>query len=240
MMQDAIIMPEDDERELKAIVRELDEVAASADVIISGGHTEIICTLSEPVITMTVIGISGCDSLNIENIRPGMDIVMCGQTAILGTVLIYHRYRDELLGRYSKDYLRTAERLSEYIALGKQTDIAIRDGAEYMHDISTGGVFAALWELADGADCGIRIDHDAIPILQETIEICEFIGVNPYMADGSGAFLIVCEDGTTLCDDLYEAGYEAAVIGKVTAGHDRVVIHDDEERFLNPPKGEYY
>lgn len=244
MVQSAVIMPEDDEYTLKHIIRELNDIAEEYGVIISGGHTEITSGVFEPVAAMTVVGVSAYrknskyGSPCIQNVKAGMDIVMCGMTGILGTVILLRQNKKQLLTRYSEDYLRTAEKLENYIALASQIDIAMEHGMPYAHDISTGGVFAALWELADGADCGIKIYHDNIPILQETIEICEFMERNPYMIDGSGAVIIVCENGHDLCDKLYNAGYEAAVIGTVTNGHDRVVIHEDEERFLTPPRGE--
>lgn len=175
-------------------------------------------------------------SLSPENIKSGMDIVMCGQTGVMGTVKLLKKYREGLLTRYSKTYLSDAEKLNDYMAIGNEVDIAIEEGICYSHDISTGGVYAALWEMADAADVGIDICHDAIPILQETIEICEYTDHNPYMIDGSGAVLFVTEHGSALSDRLYAAGYEAAVIGRVTEGKDRTITHEDEKRFLTPPK----
>jgi hydrogenase expression/formation protein HypE len=63
------------------------------------------------------------------------------------------------------------------------------------------------------------------------------MGVNPYMIDGSGGALFVCSDGIKVKKALQEAGYEAELIGKTTATRDRVIIHDDERRFLTPPRG---
>lgn len=177
-------------------------------------------------------------SLSPENIMSGMDIVMCGQTGIMGTVKLLKKHREGLLTRYSKTYLSDAEKLNDYMTIGNEVDIAIGEGICYSHDISTGGVYAALWEMADAADVGIDICHDSIPILQETIEICEYTDHNPYMIDGSGAVLFVTEHGSALSDRLYEAGYEASVIGHVTEGKDRTITHDDEKRFLTPPKYE--
>ena len=50
------------------------------------------------------------------------------------------------------------------------------------------------------------------------------------------AALFVVPDGKLLADKLYEAGYEASVIGHLTEKSDRVVVHDDERRFLTPPR----
>ena len=49
-----------------------------------------------------------------------------------------------------------------------------------MHDITEGGVFGAFWEMASGAGVGLEVDLKKIPIRQETVEICNYFGVNPY------------------------------------------------------------
>lgn len=52
--------------------------------------------------------------------------------------------------------------------------------------ISEGGIFGALWEMADGAGIGLDVALKRIPIQQETVEICEFFGVNPYQMLSTG------------------------------------------------------
>jgi hydrogenase expression/formation protein HypE len=231
------MMPSEDEKTMKTIVREISEITQELGLNIVTGHTEISDAFTNPAVTITMLGrrekIQSICSLC--NIKTGMDIVMCGHAAIMGTVINVERHYSELTKRYSQDYLRTAQRMAGLMKLDKQPDIALSSGAVYTHDISSGGVYAALWELAEKAGSGIEINHDAIPIMQETIEICEFIGENPYMLDGSGAMLCVIENGNSLVEELYKQGYEAAVIGHITGGNDRIVKHDDEKRFLTPP-----
>ena len=79
-----------------------------------------------------------------------------------------------------------------------------------------------------------RESHEIIR--QETVEICEYFDVNPYGLISSGAMLMATEDGESLVKDLCEAGIPATVIGKAVAGNDRVIIREDERRFLEPPK----
>ena len=69
-----------------------------------------------------------------------------------------------------------------------------------MHDITEGGVFGALWEMAEGAGTGLDVDLRKIPIRQETVEICEFFGVNPYLIMSSGSMMIASDDGHHLVD----------------------------------------
>ena len=118
------------------------------------------------------------------------------------------------------------------------TDIALNHQPVYMHNISDGGVFGAIWEVASAVDKGVTADVKKIPVWQESIEVAEIIGYNPYVTDGTGAVLIVIPDGSDLVEDLQDKGFFAEVIGKITSGKDRVVTNGDEKRFLEPPKGD--
>lgn len=238
-MTDTIIMPTDDERAMKKLLRKLADIAGQWGVEIAAGHTEISDAVTRPIISVTMFGRSSLGGVLEREKRLGgndPDIVMCGQTGVAGTLERYHANRENLHARYSEDYLHPIIGLESLLTLGGQVDIAYAHGIAYAHDISHGGVYAALWELGDALDTGFTVSHDAIPILQETIEICEFTGDNPYMIDGCGAALFVTEDGETLADKLYDAGFEARVIGHLTDGRDRVITHDDETRYLTPPR----
>lgn len=241
---DTIVMPDDDERRMKKLLRKLAGICAEYGVDIVTGHTEVNSAVTEPIISMTMMGRRagqghtghGDSDLRGPKRLTGMDIVMCGQTGVGGTLQLYYDNQKELFERYSESYLRPVEQLEQFILLGDQVDIAFDHGCIYSHDISRGGVFAALWEMGDALKCGLEVCHDDIPILQETIEICEHTGDNPYMIDGCGAALFVVSDGECLADKLYEAGYEAVVIGHLTENSDRVIVHEDERRFLTPPR----
>ena len=50
----------------------------------------------------------------------------------------------------------------------------MKSGVRAMHDVTTGGIFGALWELAEASGVGLEIELKKIPIRQETVEICEF------------------------------------------------------------------
>ena len=251
---DTVVMPDEDERRMKKLLRKLAGICAEYGVDIVTGHTEVNSAVAEPVISLTMMGRCKCmremqcvhesqvhtghgDSGLCGSKRlTGMDIVMCGQTGVGGTLQLYYDNQKELFERYSESYLRPVEQLEQLILLGGQVDIAFDHGCIYSHDISRGGVFAALWEMGDALKCGLEVCHDNIPILQETIEICEHTGDNPYMIDGCGSALFVVPDGKLLADKLYEAGYEASVIGRLTENSDRVIVHEDERRFLTPPR----
>ena len=105
-----------------------------------------------------------------------------------------------------------------------------------MHDITEGGVFGALWEMAEGAGVGLDVDLRKIPIRQETVEICEFFGVNPYLIMSSGSMMMATDDGYRLVQEMKRAGIEATVIGRTTDGNDRILRNGDDVRYLDRPQ----
>ena len=101
-----------------------------------------------------------------------------------------------------------------------------------LHDVSEGGIFAALWELAQAANVGLDIQTKDIPIKQETVEICEFFDINPYKLISTGSLLIVAADGNSVVREIEKAGGCASIIGVTTDSNDRVLIQGEERRFL--------
>ena len=112
----------------------------------------------------------------------------------------------------------------------------MKSGVAAMHDVTEGGIFGALWEMAEASGVGLDIDLKKIPIRQETVEICEYFDINPYELISSGCMLMAAPDGNGLVMALERAGIPATIIGKATEGNDRIIRSGEEKRFLEPPK----
>ena len=74
-----------------------------------------------------------------------------------------------------------------------------------------------------------------IPIRQESVEISEFYGINPYQLIGDGACLISSMQPEKVCAALAKVGVSCVVIGQVTKENARVIRRDDEVRYLDKP-----
>ena len=92
--------------------------------------------------------------------------------------------------------------------------------------------------MAARAGCGLKVDMRCIPLRQETVEICEFFGLNPYHLLSGGALLLATDNGEKLVADLREKGVFAVVIGELVEGNDKVIINSDETRFLESPQAD--
>lgn len=233
-----VLLPESvEEPQLREMMAQVEDACEKANVQVMGGHTEVTAVVNQPVITVCGVGKvkDGC-LVSTAGARPGMDILVTKWIGIEGTSIIAKEKETELLERFSAPFVEKAKKMDIYLSVLSEAAVAVRSGVSAMHDVTEGGIFGALWEMAEASGVGLEIDVKKIPIRQETVEICEYFGLNPYQLISSGCMLMASEDGNHLVRELEKAGIPAAIIGKATAGNDRVLLNEDERRFLEPPK----
>ena len=235
-----VLLPEgSEETELKNIMRQLEEGCAKAHVQILGGHTEVTRAVNQPVLTVCGVGKAREKQLvSTAGAKPGQDIVITKWIGLEGTSIIAKEKEAELLTRYPRDMVKEAKEFDRYLSVLPEAKVAVSSGVTAMHDVTEGGIFGALWELAESSGVGLKVDLKRIPVKQETVEICEFFGISPYELISSGSMLMASEDGEQLVRELAAAGIPAVVVGKATKGNDRVIINEEERRFLEPPKAD--
>lgn len=236
----SIILPEGTrEIALRRMMQEIEEVCSQLEIEVMGGHTEVSSAVNQPLITVTGIGkIKKSKLLRTKGLEPGDELVMTKWTGLEGTAILANERFEELTKKYTEDFISTAKDFMKYISVVPEARIAARLGACAMHDITEGGVYGAIWEMASASNLGVEVDLHKIPIRQETVEICEYFDINPYQLISSGCMLIGTKHGNVLVDELKKAGISAAVIGKIVEGNDKVVISGEERRYLEPPKSD--
>ena len=229
-----MLLPTDfNEEELRDLMKDMDKACESCGVDIISGHTEVSRAVKEPLVVATVMGmVKKATMLHSSKVCPGMDIVATKWIGLEGTAILAKEKEAELRSRYAQPFIDKAKIFSQMMSILPEAAVAVQSGAGAMHDVSEGGVFGALWELAESAGVGLEIDLKKIPIRQETVEICEYFDINPYKLLSGGCLLIATEDGNGLVMELEKANIPAVVIGKATDSHDRVLLNEDERRFL--------
>ncbi|NLL72263.1 MAG: hydrogenase maturation factor [Clostridiales bacterium] len=234
----SILLPVDTlEKELKKLMYDVEIICEQLNIDVLGGHTELSNAVNQPVITVTGIGkIKKEDIIKKSNVLPGQEIVMTKWAGIEGTSILAKEKEKDLLTKYSLSFIKNAQEMLKYISIVPEAKIAKGLGVSSMHDIRSGGIFAALWEIGAASKVGLEVDLNKILLKQETVEICEFFDLNPYMLTSSGSMLVITDKANYLVDQLKEAGIAAAVIGHIKEGNERVIINQGEKRYLEPPK----
>lgn len=233
----SILLPEyTSETELRALMRDIDKACEQLHIEILGGHTEVTKAVNRPIVIVTGIGKISKEDKKMPGAACGQEIVMTKWAGLEGTAILAKVKEQELLTRYPASFIDGAKKLLDYISVVPEAIIAKEMGVTSMHSISEGGIFGALWELGAASKAGLEVDLQKIQLKQETIEVCDFFDLNPYMLVSNGSLLITTENANLLVDRLRERGILATVIGRVKEGNDRIIINGDERRFLEPPK----
>jgi hydrogenase maturation factor len=223
------------EKRLKEILQTLRKAVKEHGLNINGGHTESVEGLACPIVTVTVAGKRVYGICEKTTIKPGTAIVMTKWMALSGTVWIASENGKLPTERYPSFILENALDLEQFICIRNEANIAHEHGDTYMYACGDGGVFAALWKLADRVDMGLEIDLKSIPVRQETIELSEVYDINPYKLRSDGALLIATADPDGLVERLHKEEIPATQIGHFCEGKDRVILSGDERRFLEEP-----
>lgn len=164
----------------------------------------------------------------------GMDLLVFGWVGGRGTVEIVKEGRAVLSRTLPEDFL---EEITEWQMPTEPDWQAL--GAERVWSVGEGGLFAALWQMALDTGCGFRLDLKALPLRQETIEVCEVFDLNPYQLD-AGCYLVLAPHGNDMlwrCRQLGLAlGAPLTLVGKLAADRDKAIYNGENIRYLDRPK----
>ena len=234
--EDTLLFPEGtEEEEVKAAAVQVNETCRSCGVKVIGGHTEISRDVKAAVISVTGFGQTDRSfSTDKALMRPGQEIVMSKWIGLEGTAVLADIRNKRLKERYPSKMIDVAAGFGGLISVLPEAAGAIKSGVCAMHAASQGGIFGALWEMAEAAGTGLEIDFKQIPVKQETVEICEELDLNPYRLLSGGALLMAADDGAELVRELGAEGIPATVIGCATDSNDRVLVTEGGRRFLEP------
>lgn len=237
-----ILLPADaEEPTIKQIVSDALAACKLAGVVYTGGHTEVTSAVTRPVVTAVCIG---------SEIRPGGEVLFEGTpkegdflvvskwAGLEGTAMLAKERFDELKTKYPAPFVDEARDFKKNILIKEDMEAALEAGITAAHDLSNGGVFAGLWEIAEKAGLGLEADLRSIPLRQETIEICEFFEINPYQLMSGGAVIFATPNGEKLVDALADKGIPSAVVGRLVKGNGKTITNADETRFLELPQAD--
>ena len=168
------------EEDISSLMGEVTDKCRELSIEIMGGHTEITDVVKKPLLSVTGVGKCPKDRvITTGGAKPGMDLIVTKAIGLEGTSIIASEHRKELLTKLPADLIDRAASFINEISVVEDGLTAAAAGASAMHDVTEGGIYGALWELAEASDVGLDCDLKKIPIRQETVEICEFYGIDP-------------------------------------------------------------
>jgi len=230
---------------VRNMMTEISERAAKDMIAIAGGDTKISAALREDAF-LAEVSLLGREVYRGEKPCAGDRVIICGYAGDYGTSNLIMRHGELLRWELPESYLEDALIKNDKPLTIKEAALAcFRGGAKYVHDVSNGGIYAALYQITDKAGTGIRVRHENIPIRQETIEVAERLGVNPYMLCGTGGLVAVCsrekeKEVLAELERTFGSGCPAASAGELTKEKLRCIYSEEFRinRVIDLPEGD--
>lgn len=242
-IQLVLLLPEGvSEAQIREIMQDVEAGAAELGIEILGGHTEITSLVSKPIITATAIGKAPKNRyVTSSGAHPGDDVIITKGAGIEGTAILATDYSEYLQkkGVEPETIARAAAYYSEISVLSEGL-LAAGMGATAMHDITEGGLYGALYELAGASEVGFDLFADQVYVRPETAEICAALGLDPLGLISSGSMLITIANGDALLEALASQGIQAAKVGKITAGGKWLYSNGEAQEFKLPAADEIW
>ncbi len=205
-------------KDIENIMKDAGETARRLNVEIMGGHTEITDAVNRIVISTTVIGkIKKQDILKAGDIKSGFKVLMTKSTGIEGTTILLNDYEDFFKDKMDEKMIEEGKDYGKKISVKEEGKAGGRAQANYMHDITEGGVLGAVWEAHKAIRMGIKIYEDLIPITDVTREMTNILDIDPLKLISSGSMIIILDEvkSKVLIDELDKKGINVSIIGEV-------------------------
>lgn len=224
------------ESRLKVMMEYVEQAAQEQDVQIMCAKAEVSSAVSKAIVYVNGIGVLKKGTLLQSKMgKADQDIVLLKWIGLEGTLRVMREKEEELSKRFVPSFFNQIKELEPQLFSGKELELAREFGVSAMHQIASGGILAALWEIAESSNVGIEVDLKKMTIKQETVEVCEYFHLNPYQLTSVGSVLIFTGRGEELVEKFSEEGIQASLLGKTTVDTARVILGGEEKRFLDRP-----
>ncbi len=210
------------------------QLCKEKEVELAGIRSEKSTVVNQTMVRVTLMGVTNAEKRTSADCKEQM-LVMTKWSGVEGMLRIATEREANLKERFSAGFMKQILSYKEAIFAGKEIVLAQDSGVSLIRQITDGGVLAALWNLAKEMGTGLEADLRQLPVLQETIEVCEHFRLNPYQLTSAGALLMVTRDGDNLVEMLREHNIPACIVGKLTDSNDKILRNGEEIRYIDRP-----
>jgi hydrogenase expression/formation protein HypE len=163
------------------------------------GHTARYENCHYPMVGgATMVGVGEMeDYVTPAFIQAGDEIIITKGPAIEATGIFAAMFPRLIEREFGADFRRRAEQVFYKMSVVKEAMTAItvgvrQDGVTAMHDATECGIWGGLYELAEAAGLGVRVEHEKIVVTDCVAEICDYFGIDPYTSISEGTLIIAC------------------------------------------------
>ena len=226
-----LLPPETDQITTIDLMKEINKTAKKIEVEVLGGHTEVLDLVSKPIIVVTAIGkVEKGKHIPTSNAQAGDDIILTKGAGIEGTYILANDFEKKLLKKgIDPDLLTSAKKYGNMLSVIKEGKIAAKHHANALHDVTEGGLYGGLREMAIASNLGFVIDKDKVIINKETKAITNLLKLDPLALISSGSMLISAAKGKEIIAEMEAQGINASIIGQFTSDKKYILNKNNDQ-----------
>jgi hydrogenase expression/formation protein HypE len=175
--------------------------------------------------------------------KAGDKIIITKGPAIEATGIFATMFPDLLEKEFGTDFSKQAQEVFYKMSVVQDAltavGVGVRDeGITAMHDATECGVWGGLYETAQAANLGVRVEKERIVVEDCVTEICRYFGIDPYASISEGTLIIACKDhkAEKVVKALARKGIKSSIVGElVNPKQGMILVEKGKERKLEHP-----
>ena len=234
------------EEELATMWNTIDEESKKMGMAIICGHTARYDNCHYPMVGgATVLAVGDIDAYVTPRFaRDGDAIIITKGPAIEAAGIFATMFPRYIADHLGKDFSDEAQNIFYKMSVVDDAlaavSIGVRDnGVSAMHDATECGIWGGLYEIAQAAGLGARIDQEKIVVEDHVLGICRLFNIDPYKSISEGTLIVTCRQNKAdkLVETLNQSGIKASAAGELIAQKYGILLRaDGKEKPLEHPR----
>ncbi len=209
------------------------------------GHTARYENCHYPMVGgATVVGVGEKDEYVTPKMARARDkIIITKGPAIEATGIFATMFPQLIEKEFGHDFSQKAQQIFYQMSVVEDAVTAVgvgvrENGVTAMHDATECGVWGGLYELAQAAGLGVRVEKERIIVEDCIKEICSYFGIDPYASISEGTLIIACREHKIdqVVKELSQKGIKSSVVGElIEPDKGMVLVEGGKEKRLEHP-----
>jgi hydrogenase expression/formation protein HypE len=211
--------------QLEIVWKTMHRECAKLGIAVITGHTGRYENCHYPMVGgATMVGIGSKEEYVTPRIaRAGDKIIITKGPAIEATGIFATMFPLIIEREFGNDFNIKAQQVFYKMSVVDDAmtavGIGVRDnGVTAMHDATECGIWGGLFEIAQAANLGVRVEMEKIVVEDCVPEICRYFSIDPYSSISEGTLIISCREhkSQAILNALDVKGIKASVVGELT------------------------
>jgi len=209
------------------------------------GHTARYENCHYPMVGgATIVGIGEkTEYVTPRMVKTGDRIIITKGPAIEATGIFATMFPRLIEKEFGHDFSRRAQEIFYKMSVVEDAmtavGVGVREGGiTAMHDATECGIWGGLYELAQAAGLGVRIEKEQIVVVDCVTEICSYFDIDPYASISEGTLIIACREHKAgkVVEALSRKGIKSSIVGElIEPEKGMVLVEDGREKKLEHP-----